>query len=71
MLAMANAGPTPTDVFTSRQAHRLARRKHVVFGHVVEGMERIQWIEANAGSGDDPAIEVIIKDCGEVKSKST
>ena len=46
--------------------------KHVVFGHVVEGMERIQWIEANAGSGDgNPAIEVIVKDCGEVKSKST
>ena len=44
----------------------------MVFGHVVEGMERIEWIEANAGSGDGtPAIEVIIKNCGEVKSKST
>jgi hypothetical protein len=35
-------------------------------------MERIEWIEANAGSASGtPAVEVVIKDCGEVKSKST
>ena len=74
MLAMANAGPDTngSQFYVTHKPTGWLDGKHVVFGHVVEGMERIQWIEANAGSGDGtPAIEVIIKDCGEVKSKST
>ena len=73
MLAMASrTRHQRIAVLRPAQANRPARRKHVVFGHVVDGMERVEWIEANAGSGDGtPAIEVIIKNCGEVKSKST
>ena len=74
MLAMANAGPDTngSQFYVTHKPTGWLDGKHVVFGHVVEGMERIEWIEANAGSGDGtPAIEVIIKNCGEVKSKST
>ena len=74
MLAMANAGPDTngSQFYVTHKPTGWLDGKHVVFGHVVDGMERVEWIEANAGSGDGtPAIEVIIKNCGEVKSKST
>ena len=74
MLAMANAGPDTngSQFYVTHRATAWLDGKHVVFGQVVDGMERIEWIEANAGSASGtPAVEVVIKDCGEVKSKST
>jgi peptidylprolyl isomerase len=41
--------------------------KHVVFGHVVEGMDIVQLIENfPVGSGDKPEMAVVIEDCGEM-----
>ena len=74
MLAMANAGPDTngSQFYVTHRATAWLDGKHVVFGQVVDGMERIEWIEANVGSASGtPAVEVVIKDCGEVKSKST
>ena len=46
--------------------------RHVVFGQVLKGMEHVTWIEMNCGTfNGTPLQNVIIKDCGEIKSKST
>ena len=42
--------------------------KHVVFGHVVEGMDIVRQIEATETlTGDKPKVPVIIADCGQMK----
>ena len=39
--------------------------KHVVFGHVAEGLEALDAIEAVAGEGDGPPMHrIVISDCG-------
>ena len=39
--------------------------KHVVFGHVVEGMDIVRKVEAvETGENDKPVQDVVIADCG-------
>lgn len=41
--------------------------KHVVFGHVVEGMEVLRAMEnVKTGSSDKPETDLVIIDCGEM-----
>ncbi|MFH4983909.1 hypothetical protein AB6A40_010618, partial [Gnathostoma spinigerum] len=41
--------------------------KHVVFGHVVEGMNVVRQIEQQGSKSGKPMMQVTIVECGEIK----
>lgn len=40
--------------------------KHVVFGHVTEGMDVVKKVEAVGDSSGKPKSKVVIADCGQL-----
>ncbi|CAJ1451686.1 unnamed protein product [Effrenium voratum] len=73
LLSMANAGKDTngSQFFVTLAACPHLDGKHVVFGHVISGMDVVTKMGATGTGGGTPKQKVTIVDCGEVKSKST
>jgi len=68
ILSMANAGPNTngSQFFLTTVKTEWLDGKHVVFGHVVEGMDLVKLMEAQGTQSGKPKAEVKIADCGQL-----
>jgi len=68
ILSMANAGPNTngSQFFLTTVKTDWLDGKHVVFGHVVEGLDLLKQMEKQGTQSGKPKTEVKIADCGQV-----
>lgn len=73
LLSMANSGANTngSQFFLTTAKTEWLDRKHVVFGKVTAGMNVVRKIEEVGSAKGSTSKKVVIKDCGELKSKST
>jgi len=72
LLSMANAGKNTngSQFFITTVSTPHLNGKHVIFGRVTEGMDLVTKIESLGSGSGATRVEILIKDCGELKDVS-
>ena len=68
LLSMANSGPNTngSQFFITLNKTEWLNDKHVVFGHVIEGMDVVREMERAGTQSGKTSRPVVISDCGEI-----
>lgn len=68
LLSMANAGPgtNGSQFFITTAETSWLDGKHVVFGHVVEGLDVLQAMEQQGSRSGQTKLPIVIHDCGQL-----
>ncbi|KAL1416119.1 hypothetical protein MTO96_006392 [Rhipicephalus appendiculatus] len=73
ILSMANCGKDTngSQFFLTTAKTKWLDGKHVVFGSVVQGMDVVEKIESYGSKSGKTSKEIVIADCGELKSQGS